>query len=139
MRFFRYTRSEERSFLDSSFEPYGDGYLFYRHHWARGVPVTAEEREAYLRPPLDGSRWSFYDRIKGRRPVAPRRPYWRSYRITLESIPAGFGLGLMLLGAMLVWRGGGFDSPWLKSLLSAAGVLGLAYGAQVVLVRLLSR
>jgi len=30
MRFFRYTRGEERQFLDTSFEPTGDGYAFYR-------------------------------------------------------------------------------------------------------------
>ncbi len=135
MRFFRYTRGEERAFLDSSFEPHGDGYAFYRHHWARGIPVTAEEREAYLRPPLDGSRRDFHEAIRGRAAVLPRRSWLRSQQATLAAIPTGFGWGLILLGAMLVSRGAGFEPP-LRWLLTGAGLLGAAYGALVLAVRL---
>ena len=134
MRLFRYTRGEERDFLDSSFEPNGDGYLFYRHHRARGIEVTAEEREAYLRPPLDGSRRSFHESIRGRPATGPRRAWWRSQRATLAGIPTGFGFGLILLGATMAWRGVGFEPP-LRWLLLAAGALGLAYGALVLAVR----
>lgn len=134
MRFFRYTRGEERHFLDSSFEPNGDGWAFYRHHFARGIPVSAEEREAYLRPPLDGSRRAFYDAIRGREAVLPRRSWWRSQRLTLAGIPAGFGFGLVLLGAGLMWRGAEFEGP-LRWLLAGAGGLGAVYGALVLAVR----
>jgi hypothetical protein len=137
-RLFRYTRGEERTFLDSSFEPHGDGYAFYRHHLARGVPVTAEERETYLRPPLDGSRRDFYEAIRGRKAVLPRRSWWRSQRATLAAIPAGFGLGLVLLGATLIWRGGGFEGP-LARFLVGAGLLGGVYGLLVLAVRLRRR
>lgn len=135
MRLFRYTRGEERTFLDSSFEPHGDGYAFYRHHLARGIPVTAEERETYLRPPLDGSRRDFYESIRGREAVLPRRSWWRSQRATLAGIPAGFGFGLVLLGATLIWRGRGFEGP-LGRFLVGAGLLGGAYGLLVLAVRL---
>lgn len=138
MDLFRYTRGEERDFLDTSFEPHGDGYAFYRHHFARGIPVTAAEREAYLRPPLDGSRQEFYDAIRGRPASLPRRSWWRSQRLTLAGIPAGFGFGLVLVGAMLLWRGAGFEPP-LRWLLMGAGGLGAAYGALVLAVRLPAR
>ncbi len=65
MSLFRATRGGERHLLDSSFGPDGDGYVFYRHHLARGIPVTAAERESYLRPPLGGSRRDFYQAIRG--------------------------------------------------------------------------
>jgi hypothetical protein len=134
MRFFRHTRGEERTFLDCSFEPYGDGYHFYRHHLARGIRVTAEEREIYLRPPLDGSRRAFHEAIGGRPADGPRRPWLRSQHATLASIPAGFGLGLILLGAMLLWRGGGIEPP-LRWLLMGAGALSAVYGTLVLAVR----
>ena len=134
-RLFRYTRGEERSFLDSSFEPHGDGYAFYRHHFARGIAVTAAEREAYLRPPLDGSRRDFYEAIRGRDARLPRRSWWRSQRATLAAIPAGFGFGLVLLGAALVWRGLGFEGLQ-GGFLAGAGLLGGLYGLLVLAVRL---
>lgn len=136
MRLFRYTRGEERHFLGSSFEPHGDGFVFYRHHWAPGVPVSAEEKEEYLRPPLDGSRNAFYGRIRGRAPVVPRRPWLRSHAATLTGIPAAFGFGLVLLGAWMTWRGLGFAEPAPRWLLLVAGAMGVAYGAQVLAVRL---
>ena len=135
MRLFRYTRGEERAFLDTSFEPSGDGYAYYRHHFARGIPVTAEEREAYLRPPLDGSRSDFHAAIRDRPALLPRRSWRRSQRLTLAGIPAGFGFGLVLLGTALLWRSSGFEPP-LRGLLAGAGALGLLYGALVLAVRL---
>ncbi|HEX8572644.1 MAG TPA: hypothetical protein VF759_07830 [Allosphingosinicella sp.] len=136
MRLFRYTRGEERRFLDSSFEPIGDGYAFYRHHFARGIPVTAEEREACLRPALHGSRLDFYEAIRGRPATIPRRSWWRSQRATLAGIPAGFGVGLILLGMMFLCRAGGLQPP-LRRLFTAAGVLGSIYGLTIVTVRML--
>lgn len=136
MRLFRHTRGEERHFLESSFEPSGDGFAFYRHHLARGIAVTAEEREAYLRPPLDGSRRDFYEAIRGRPATLPRRPWLRSQRATLAAIPTGFGLGLIIVGAMLLWRSSGFEEPGLRWLLAAAGALGTIYGLAVLALRL---
>jgi hypothetical protein len=137
MRLFEATRGEERHLLDSSFERTGDGYIFYRHHFARGILVSAEEREAYLRPPFGASRREFYEAIRGREASLPRRPWWRSQRATLAAIPAGFGLGLILVGAMLLWRSGGLDEPPLRWLVGTAGALGTVYGLLVLAVRLL--
>jgi len=135
-RLFRYTRGEERTLLDSSFEPHGDGYAFYRHHFARGIAVTAAEREAYLRPPLDGSRREFYEAIRGREATLPRRSWWRSQYVTLAAIPTGFGFGLVLVGAMLIWRSGGFEPRSLRRFLAGAGWLSAVYGLLVLAVRL---
>lgn len=137
-RLFRYSRGEERAALDTSFEPHGDGYAFYRHHLARGVEVSAEEREAYLRPPLGASRRDFYEAIRGRPATLKRRPWLRSQYVTLAGIPAGFGPGLILVGAMLLWRSGGFDEPPLRWLLRTAGVMGTVYGALILAIRLLA-
>ena len=139
MRFFRSTRGEERDFLGSSFERDGESWLFYRHHWARGIRVSAEEREAYLRPALDGSRRAFYAAIEGRPASAKRRPFLSSQRATLAAIPAGFGLGLVLTGAMLIWRGLGFEDPELRWLLTGSGALAALYGALVLAVRIRPR
>ena len=136
MRPFRYTRGEERSLLDSSFEPHGDGFVFYRHHWARGIPVSAEEREDYLRPPIDGSRRRFYRKIEGRAPVAPRRPWPRSQAATLRAIPAGVAIGLVTVGALMLERSGGFADPGLAWLLIIAGAMSLGYGSLALAVRI---
>lgn len=135
MRLFRYTRGEEREFLDSSFEADGAGWIFYRHHFARGIPVTAEERDLYLRPPLDGSRRNFFAAIRGRPATAPRRSWLLSQRRTLAGIPAAFGLGLVLLGGSMIWRGAGLGEPPLRWLVMFAGMLGAAYGLLVLAVR----
>jgi hypothetical protein len=137
VRLFRYTRGEERHFLDSSFEPNGDGYAFYRHHLARGVPVTAAECEAYLRPPPGGSRREFHDSIRGRPASLPRRSWRRSQRNMLAAVPARFGLGLILTGALLAWRGPGLDEPPLRWLLLTAGIMAMTYGVLILAIRLL--
>lgn len=135
-RLFSAKRGEERHLLDSSFEPHGDGYAFYRHHLARGIPVTAAERETYLRPPLGGSRREFYEAIRGREASLPRRGWRRSQHATLAAIPLYFGFALILVGAMLLWPRDGLEPP-LRWLLTVAGAMGVAYGALVLAVRLL--
>lgn len=99
------------------------------------MPVTADERETYLRPPFDGTRRDFYDAIRGRPATLPRRSWWRSQRVTLASIPIGFGWGLVLLGATFLWRGAGFEGP-LRWLMFTAGPMGLTYGAFILAIRL---
>ena len=136
MRPFRYTRDEERSLLESSFEPHGDGYVFYRHHWARGIPVSAEERAEYLRPPIDGSRRSFYRKIERRAPVTPRRPWLRSQAATLRAMPAGVAIGLVAVGGLTLERSDDFAVPGLAWLLFVAGAMALGYGSLALAVRL---
>lgn len=136
---FRYTRGEERHFLDSSFEPDGDGFLFYRSHWSRGVPVTAEERALYLRPPLEGSRRDFYRRIEGRPATGPRRGFWRSQLRTAASIPVAIGWALAATGIFFLWRSGAVEDFGLQWLFRVAGVTSALYGSCVLLARLFVR
>jgi hypothetical protein len=42
---------EIRRLREGAFEPLGEGYVYFKHRWAPGLPVTAEEREAYLAAP----------------------------------------------------------------------------------------
>jgi hypothetical protein len=134
---FRYTRGEERAFLETSFEPDGDGFLFYRSHWARGIPVTAAEREACLARPFDDERRRFEEMISGRAASGPRRPYWRSYGRMLGAFPASFGAAFLAFGAMFLIRSwGGGDPAVLLWLWSIAGGLSAGFGLQIVLVGL---
>jgi hypothetical protein len=133
---FRYTRGEERGFLDTSFEADGDGFLFYRSHWSRGIPVSAAEREACLARPFDDERRRFEAMISGRAASGPRRPYWLSYSRMLAAFPAGFGAALLAFGAMFLGRAYfGDDAPVLIWLWLTAGWLSAGLGAQIVLVR----
>lgn len=134
---FRYTRGEERAFLDSSFEPDGDGFLFYRTHWSRGIPVSPAEREAYLARAFGDDRYHFEEMIRGRAATGRRRPYWLSYGRMLAAFPASFGAAFLAFGAMFLLRGYFSDDPRvLIGLWLAAGWLSAGFGAQIVLVGL---
>lgn len=134
---FRYTRGEERAFLDSGFEADGDDFLFYRSHWSRGIPVSAAEREAYLAGTIDDERSHFEEMIRGRAATGPRRPYWRSYARMLGAVPASFGAAFLAFGALFLVRGfAADDPPALTGLWLVAGGLSAGFGAQIVLARL---
>jgi len=137
---FRYTRGEERTLLDSSFEPDGEGFLFYRTHWSRGIPVSAAEREAYLARPFDDERRRFEEMISGRAASGPRRPYRRSYGRMLGAFPASFGAAFLAFGAMFLGRAYfGGDPALLTWLWLAAGWLSGGLGAQIMMVWLWRR
>jgi len=134
---FRYTRGEERALLDTSFEPDGDGFLFYRSHWSRGIPVSAAEREAYLARPFDAERRRFEELIRGRPATAPRRPYGRSQARMLAAFPASVAVAGLAFGAMFLSRAyAAEDSPALVALWWIAGGLSAGFGLGIVLVRL---
>ena len=139
MAAFSYTRGEERAFLDTSFEPHGEGFVFYRHHWARGIEVSAAERETYLSPALDGDRGAFYRAIAGRPGTLPRRPYRRALGAMLRGFPAGFGWSFLGAGALLLWRGVTAASAWLSWLCFVAGAMAAAFGFAILAVRLPAR
>ena len=136
MAAFSYTRGEERAFLDTSFEPHGEGFAFYRHHWARGIEVSAAEREAFLSPPLDGDRAVFYRAIAGRPATLPRRPYRRALGAMLMGFPVGFGWSFVGAGVLLLWRGATADAAWLGWLCLIAGAVSAAFGSAILLHRL---
>ena len=133
---FSWTVGDERRALERDFEPDGDGYIFYRHHGSPGIPVTAEEREEYLSMPVIGSRQDFYDRIAGRAPVRPRRPYGRAYLGTLDSLPRGFVVSFLAAGALLLFSALRAEAPLLKWLWLVAGAMSALFGLQLLAVRL---
>ena len=89
---------QQRKLLEAAFEPHGDGYVFYRNNFTPGLPVSKEERDAYLK------RWSlsstaiFYSRIKSRTPVKPARGFTGTKAI-LRTMPISFAVGYLSLAA----------------------------------------
>ena len=130
--------SEQRRLLDLSFERDGDGYVFFRNRWATGIPVTAQEREAYLSAGPFSRRREFYEAIKGREAVRPPRKNDGGLRLQLlHSFPA-FTIAVYLIGALLLFS---FASDqhrlvW-RCLLVAAGVLALGMAVAIVVAKLL--
>jgi len=139
MAAFSYTRGEERAFLDTSFEPHGEGFAFYRHHWARGIAVSTAEREAYLSPAFDGDRGAFHRAIAGRPATLPRRPYRRALGAMLIGFPAGFGWSFVGAGVLLLWRGAVADAAWLGRLCLVAGAMSAGFGLAILAIRLARR
>lgn len=96
------TPDQQRKMLSISFAPHGDGYLYYRNSWSRGVPVSAAEREAYISMPLTtstfGSRRAWRQSIAGREAIGRRRPYGPAELKLLAAMPSGFAV-IFLLGA----------------------------------------
>jgi hypothetical protein len=130
--------SEQRRLLALCFEPDGDGFIFFRNRWASGIPVTAEEREAYLSASPFGFRRDFYGAIKGRVPVRPPRKNdgWLRWQL-LRSFPA-FTIAVYLIGALLLFS---FASDqrqvvW-RCLLILAGALSLGMSAAIVLAKMI--
>jgi hypothetical protein len=66
----------------TAFDRVDDGFVYYSSAWARGIPVSAAERRAYLFGPR--SEWS--EALLVREATVTRRPYWRSLRRMLTAI-----------------------------------------------------
>ncbi|MET1110957.1 MAG: hypothetical protein ABWX67_05445 [Allosphingosinicella sp.] len=123
---FRMTPDEQRRLFDTSFEPHGAGFLFYRHRWSKGIPVSAAEREEYLAIPLLGSRRAFYRKIRDRRPVRGARDYHRSARRMAKALPDSMGPAGWLLACVGLYRFYFAEAPfdrWLGLVGGAAGVI----------------
>lgn len=93
----------QRALFALSFEPAENGYVYYHRRWSRGIPVTAEERDAYLRIPAWGSRHAWQRAIAGR-PTVPPRPYRPVQRKLLATMPgsmivSGLAVGLPLIAS----------------------------------------
>jgi hypothetical protein len=104
--------ADRRNLMSLAFEPCGDGYAYYRNRWARGVPVSAAEREAFISGGVvDAMRMSasWSRRIA----VAPRRH--PSFWFLLDAMPLSFGLGCFVLAAGIApWAA--VARPWLLPL-----------------------
>lgn len=124
-----------RTLYELSFEPHGDGYVFYRHAWSRGVAVTAEEREASLQPPYWRSRLAFTRKIRGRPPAVPPRGWLLTQRKLWDALPVG--LVLTMLGAALpvILHAQDHESSVLRWAQSGLGLVIALYGAALLITR----
>jgi hypothetical protein len=128
--------------LALSFEPNGDGYLYYRDRWARGIPVTSAERDAYLHAPVLASRRAWHDSIDGRETLPPR-PYGPVRRKLKAAMPLRvavfdivFGLFILLASAAGLRSGDSVRSLLGSLLFLALGGGMFAWGISLVIARL---
>ena len=120
--------------LALSFEPTEDGFLYYHYRWSRGIPVTPEEREAYLNIPAFGSR-SAWRKSLAERATTPPRAYGPVLRKQLRTMPlsmAIFGLVFGVIGLVL-----GFNEPnmAIAIMYGVAGCAMLFFGGSIVAAR----
>lgn len=112
--------TDQREVLALSFEPADGGYVYYHYRWSAGVPVTAEEREAYLRIPALGSRRAWRKSLSGRQSLPPR-PYKPVQRKLLASMPVSMAVVALLFGVFGVLSGFAEPSPVLKVIYVGGG------------------
>lgn len=94
----------QRAMLALSFEQVGDGYLYYHWRWSRGIPVTADEREAYLAIPVVGSRRTWRKSIAGRSTM-PSRAFRPVQQKLLAAFPVSMIVMALLFGVPLATSG----------------------------------
>lgn len=136
---FDYSRDQERQALDACFEPDGEGFIYYRDHLARGIPVSASERALFLSEGAESTHDAFREAIAGRRPTRPRRPFLKAYGKTLATLPPHWALGFITVGGSLIVAGMVTSSIFLKYLWIGSGSLGVIFGLQQLIVVLRSR
>ena len=133
---FQSASERQRKLLEIAFEPYDDGYVFYRNAWTGGVPVSARERELYLSMPVLGSRQAYYDRIKGRETVTPPRPYDAALTKIAQATPWFMVIVGVLTGAVVAsWSTGRLALP-LRVLCLFAGAMFWIYYAYVAYAKI---
>lgn len=124
----------QRATLALSFEPDGDGYLYYHWRWSRGIPVTADEREAYLAIPVLGSRRAWKKSISGR-PTAPHRAFRPVQQKLLAGMPISMIVVALLIGIPLA--GSGLAELQTLSGLARAmmGLMAVVFAAQIIFAK----
>jgi hypothetical protein len=132
---FALSTEDHRRLLETSFEPYGSGYLFYRNRWSRGVPVSAEEREEYLAIPVFGSRRAFYKRIEARQPLFGPRDYDSAAQRMASALPKGFASSCLAFSIGAVLRAIYASSPTERWLALSCAVLLVLLGAWIIFYR----
>jgi hypothetical protein len=135
MDFKSFGPEQQRRLLELSFEPQGDGYLYYQNRWARGVPVTVDERECYLAAGALASRSVFYRAIRGRVATAPPRKYGPVYWQILSRMPLAMGGSALFAGLALASSGFSAAPLFGRVLLLTIGIALAAFGAQIIYAR----
>jgi hypothetical protein len=129
---FNMTPGEQRRLLETSFEPHGAEFLFYRHRWSSGISVSAAEREEFLAIPPLRSRRGFYRKVKDRAPAAGRRDHGAARRKLADAFPKSMGAGLLLLGCSLLIRGFFAQAPFQSWMSLLAGCTAVLLGSWIV-------
>ena len=128
--------NQQRAILALSFEPTANGYLYYHWRWSRGIPVTPEEREAYLSIPVLGSRRNWRKAIADRS-TAPSRAFRPVERKLLASMPNSMVVMALVIGIPLTLSG----LTELQSIGGAAcvvsGGLAVVFGVQIVFAKVM--
>jgi len=123
-----------RRVMETAFEPFEGGWLYYRSSWSRGVPVTAEERELFVADWTPEKSAEFHRRIAGRRPVTPARGL-RPIGDIVRALPVGVVWAIFtgaLAALALSWEAA---PGWRILLWSVSGVFFLMAAALFVLRR----
>lgn len=71
--------------MSTAFDRLGEGWVYYRRAWSRGVRVTREERDLFCSFRL----LAFRRALAERSPSEPRRPYWTTLRRLLTAMLTG--------------------------------------------------
>jgi hypothetical protein len=131
--------SEQRRLFALSFEPDGDQFVFFRNRWASGVPVTADEREAYLSAGIfdAGRRREFVRKVRDRAPIRPpRRTDGGLRRQMLRSFPP-FTIVVYLTFGLLAFSFAADQRVWLwQWLLVPGGLLSVGMAGAIVAAKL---
>ncbi|OAN98178.1 hypothetical protein A8B75_19900 [Sphingomonadales bacterium EhC05] len=127
-------KSNQRDTLALSFETNDDGYIYYHWRWSSGVPVTVEEREAYLAIPVFGSRHAWRKSIAGR-DLLPPRPYNVVYRKLLAAMPLQMAITSLAFGVIGVVIGYGSDNFIARTVFILGGIVFFIYGILIIVAR----
>ncbi|MES2056085.1 MAG: hypothetical protein V4564_09115 [Pseudomonadota bacterium] len=126
---------EGRAILALSFEPSADGFFYYCWRWSRGIPVTMEEREAYLKIPAWGSRRAWRKGIANRSTVPPR-PFGPTHQKLLVAIPVS-AIVVVLLSGLIFSLSGASDISSIGGVASLiAGLVLIWFGCRVILAKI---
>jgi hypothetical protein len=109
-------RATEIAILSTAFEPHGDGFLFYRNRWSLGVPVSAEERDAYLAMVGLLERWRWIREVVKRPATVPRRNTEEASRRLRAAIPRRFIVSACIFSALFLTLALGSDvAIWFRA------------------------
>lgn len=130
--------AQQRAILALSFEPLGDGYAYYHYRWSRGIPVTAEEREAYLDIPALGSRHAWRKSIADRETVPPRS-YRSVQRKLLAAMPVQMAVVALVTGTLGLLSGLAATNVALAMTYTISGAVMIIFGASIIWARIFRR
>jgi len=126
--------TQQREILELSFEETDSGFIYYHNRWSRGIPVTAEEREEYLRIPALGSRRAWRKVVSGRETTSPRAYGPVAWKLS-RKMPLMMGLFSLIFGGVLLMSGLQEPNVPLAAAYGVAGCVLLFFGGSIIVAR----